>query len=949
MNESSFYGGQPGTSFIIIKSYLSIAEMVDDFKRGPDFTAVHFEEHVLINTVNKNDPDNGKIFRRGLNYTNDLGGAVYVGTIVGPAGKAPMLEMTTIDVVKNMQEEEGYTYRYSEGEYAPLVNLIPGREEDGTFNDAIKWACCSVRNPNNEDTTAYIGFIFPYLVIDFTSYSVNPYYHRDNETDHFTNINLVDRIDDQTHPYHEKFNISVPKGIKGDTFKNFRIIPASEILEDYDGKEDDILNKREVLVYDYYHYDKDAGGEPVSIQLGDYNMIKEIIIDEDGTFTVDYTHDDSLVLPHKFKWIRSVELLDNGHFTVIYNYDKENDGTKTIYETDLDWVDNIRLSHDGVITLEFSTSKEQELSETLKWIDDIHLDENGILTIYYNNDTQELTQTIRWVNDISMDSKGTITLEYNDKTEVFEEAITWLEDIDLSDSGILTIHYNNKIKELEHILRWLRKISLEGDGSLLIEYNDSSEKYDKVITWIDNLEIIDDGSIIITYNNKTEKLPNIIKWIDYINIEEDGTFSIVYNNDTYIQQQLFTWIKNIELSEDGLITVNYNNHSEQLEHVLTWVKDFYISKDGTVKVTYNNREEIWENLFTWVEAVTLLNDGTLTIDYNNKSESFNNAIKWIQELHLGEDGSLVVNFNTGEIIELDQKIKWIQEFNFSDDGTLSITYNTDSTDVQAWENKVKWITDVYLKQDGEFHIGFNNGDKDYDTLLTWVSDLGIEEDGTIIVNYNNGNQAVTEKFIKKIDDIVVNTYDETGIEGNGNQKIHITYNTGEEEDIGCPINYILETVITEDYQYLVRYSDPARRLELKNSGKNYTYNGKDDWHNLGNIKEDSGILVGLNIYNSQLLNNILGSIEYLNNTFPQGLQGLDLKGKVVSIGMENDAKRFYAFDYTKDSNDNYVGWYYLGTIQLEVIPNLITSRDDEDLEEKKDLLPPGGVWFIVEN
>ena len=65
----SFYGGNPGVSFIIVKSYLSIEAMKNDFRQGPLFSEVTFGEYVLINTENKNDPDNGKIFRRGLNYT----------------------------------------------------------------------------------------------------------------------------------------------------------------------------------------------------------------------------------------------------------------------------------------------------------------------------------------------------------------------------------------------------------------------------------------------------------------------------------------------------------------------------------------------------------------------------------------------------------------------------------------------------------------------------------------------------------------------------------------------------------------------------------------------------------------------------------------------------------------------------------------------------------------
>jgi hypothetical protein len=45
----------------------------------------------MINTAKKNDPDNGKIYRRGYEFNNSMGGAEFIGTIVGPAGHAPLL------------------------------------------------------------------------------------------------------------------------------------------------------------------------------------------------------------------------------------------------------------------------------------------------------------------------------------------------------------------------------------------------------------------------------------------------------------------------------------------------------------------------------------------------------------------------------------------------------------------------------------------------------------------------------------------------------------------------------------------------------------------------------------------------------------------------------------------------------------------------------------------
>lgn len=612
--DSSFYGGLPGFSFIIVKSFASEAEMIAAFKQGPDYTTVHYEEHVLINTENKNDSTNGNVYRRGYDYTNDLGGAIYVGTIVGPAGKAPMLEMTTIQDVKNKQAEEEYDYRYTEGSYAPTTNLVPGKDGD-TYNDSIDWACCSIRDENGEDTIAYIGFKFPYLIVDYTAESVSPYYNRSNSTEDFINQNLVDRTDDETHPYYEKWNLSIPKGIKGDSFKNFKVMTAASNIyaynfsthtkSDYSGKADDINNGRKVLVYEYYHYDKLEGGEPVYIYLGDYNMVEDITLQDNGTVVITYTHEDDYTYEQALKWIKQVELTEEGHLTVTYN-NTNTDGSNVTYEADLAWVKDIKLSENGKITLNFTGNKKDEV----------------------------LSQELQWVNKI-------------------------------------------------------------------------------------------------------------------------------------------------EIAEDGTVTFTYN---------------------------------------------------TLDSSGNYKTEVF-------------------------------------------------------------------------------------------DKKLQYISNVSIQ------------------------------TADDTGVEGTGDQKVHVTYNTGAEEILGEPLNYIMEMAINpENYHYLVYYSDPVRRQALIDAGVSVIYKDKDGWLDLGSTKDENGILVGLNLSSdtSSGITDIATAIEYLNATYPTGLTGIDLRGKVVTIGDSLSDKKFYAFDYTIE-NAAYKGWFYLGSFEIETDNIFIIAKEsDSDIETKKSNLTVGGLWFVVE-
>ena len=338
----SFYGGRPGNSFIIVAAYATVAEMINNFKQGASYTAVHYDEHVIINTINKNDPDNGKIYRRGYDFNNNMGGAEYIGSIVGPSGSAPMLELTTITDVDNQSTEENYEERRKSGSYTVANgSLVPGKTTSGGYNDAITWKSCSVRDANHEDTVAYIGFKIPYTVIDYEAVSVQPY----NNGVYADRVSTT-RLDTGSHPFYEKWRINIPKGVQGDALKNFRIITpqaGDQIFDMYNGGtytgiSDDINNERQILVYDQYKYDTNQNGSPQTIYLGDYNTIKDVTVANDGTLTIYYTHDDAKTITKKIKWINNITTTD-GNLTVSYN----NGTTATTFAKALKSISNVRI------------------------------------------------------------------------------------------------------------------------------------------------------------------------------------------------------------------------------------------------------------------------------------------------------------------------------------------------------------------------------------------------------------------------------------------------------------------------------------------------------------------------------------------------------------------------------------------------------------------------------
>ena len=275
MNNNSFYGGRDGRPMVIAKNYRTVEEMLKDFSGlesidpaepangnvpGKTGSGVNFGDYVIIETENRNNPENGRIFRRGFNFNNKTDkvaswhlnnanlyeqkmypcyGAEYISQIVGPSGNAPHLHLlsTKNDVTEQYQDysnKPGYDVKTGEQDSEAsilLQNLIPGKEENGNFNDNISWRYCSIRDENQQETDAYIGFEIPYMVIEWDAHSENPYYNRSNNTNDFINTDLITRHDedkDAEHPFYQKWQIHIPKGIHGQSIENLRVDTDAE-------------------------------------------------------------------------------------------------------------------------------------------------------------------------------------------------------------------------------------------------------------------------------------------------------------------------------------------------------------------------------------------------------------------------------------------------------------------------------------------------------------------------------------------------------------------------------------------------------------------------------------------------------------------------------------------------------------------------------------------------
>lgn len=436
----SFYGGQPGSSFIIITTYRSIADMIAKFKLGSEYTAVHFDQHVMINTVNKNDPDNGKIYRRGYDFNNDMGGAEFVGTIVGPAGHAPMIQLATIAEVKRKAAEEGYEERRSSGSYSVTgANLVPGKKTDGTFNDAITWECCSIRNENDEDSTAYIGFTFPYTVIDVEASTIEPYI-----SGKYADVSGAYRNDDYMHPFYEQWHLDIPKGVKGDAFKNLKVQIADMSIEPYEGQAEDINNQEKVIVYEYYCYDEYKNGAPKKYYLGDYNVIKDITIAADGTITISYNHGGNKTFSKIMKWISSLSLAADGMLTINYNTGE----TRSITNNKIKWINSVSTENGRTLVFTYNDDTTDSVNLTLPNnisinTGDIEGEGNQKIKVdWTNGDSQDIGNPINYIMQAAIDDNQHLLVRYSDPIRRAQsDTVTWKNKTGWTDIGNLKVPY----------------------------------------------------------------------------------------------------------------------------------------------------------------------------------------------------------------------------------------------------------------------------------------------------------------------------------------------------------------------------------------------------------------------------------------------------------------------------------------------------------------------------
>lgn len=701
MEHSSFYGGRKGASFVIVKNFATIKEMATAF-RDASYSTVKFDQYVLIDTEDKNNPDNGKVFKRGYGYNSgktvqwnnpvtgkvesiDAGGAQYVGQIGGSSGTTPQLVLTTYTDADSKQGGNAYEERRNSGSYTLANgNLLPGKSGT-TYHDSIDWCSVSLRQADGSDATAYIGFKVPYLVNEFITTQVSPY---NSTTGAYQDNSSITKVDDGSHPFYNRWRVNIPRGIKGNALQNLRLmIPtASSVIytpgttSQYPEFAQDVANGREVLVYDAYNYDNNQNPSPTTYYLGKVNGITNMTLDDYGTLTVTYNQSNPTVIRNAIKWINGITFNQNssgqsdpGHMIVTYNTLDANDQPEKV-EGSFDFVKDILFANDGTVTVQKVASAGTTHSKLVKWIDSIAINDTlynaneGKLTIGYNTG-DSFTANLKWVHGLKVESDGKLTLTY---------------------AGGGTDRVVKDTNDEDVILRYISSIAIDttqggaNEGKITINYNTGETPFTTNLKWVNGITLANDGTITLKYSGggTDQVLSTKLKYPNSVSISSTGVTTIGFNDGT---SQTLTdkvkYLNSVTLS-NGVLRFTYNTETQGAgikdydEFNLNYPTDLTIASNGAMALQYANGTSVSKG------TLTMLNN--LAVDTTTQR--------------------LQASYNTGTTELIGSPLKFIERMAINTlNNHLLIMYNVDKTNI-TYDGYTGW-TDLGYMFDG---VNINN-------------------------------------------------------------------------------------------------------------------------------------------------------------------------------------------------------------------------------------------------
>jgi len=597
---------------------------MDECLKRVNYTEVWYGELCIIDTDNKLNPNNGKLFKRTLKQadnrymgTEDTLYAEYIGQIVGPSGAIPNFDFGSLDAERKKAvgqmstyatdgfslehpadntywdyrypHKDGYITNNTPSDYENIkvldsgniavnntgsanIQMVPGKKDltgpndkDEYFNDKIRYTWCNVRRrleDKEDDAWIYLGFEIPYAVYNVQWKEEHFSYGKTDEEKAFVDSSPFDK-----HPFYKEYTFHIPRGTRGiGPEKIFTINP----------KDEKNLNKLSIGTVIY------------SIDAIKYN-------DENDIYSLDTS---------KVAMIVSEENIQQSYWVGqwrLYN-PKTTDWPKYyIYLGSYKDVRDVNLSDKGTLTFTYSDSTQTEFTKKIKWIKSIAIDTNlnsdnyGQIIVNYNNEDPSFTTTLPFLKTINYtDTTGAITYTLSgvDTTQIVNGKVEYIKNWTVDNNGVLTgtsnIQNNATLGPFKTPLYWIKSIS----------YNDSTGKF--IFTY--------DNGNVSGYDNKVITPDNGLSYAKYLRLTTDGYLQYKNNNsttwndivDTNNNKLQLKVIKSLRIDQNnGHMYVTYNTSQQEVDLGL-------VKGNPTIGVVYTLKQD--NNNTPYVDVAAVLND-----------------------------------------------------------------------------------------------------------------------------------------------------------------------------------------------------------------------------------------------------------------------------------------------------------------------------------------------------
>lgn len=649
----SFYGGKSGSTYHLVAHFNSIKDMVDHFQMGGNYNDVNYNEYVIIDTIASNDhfnsPENGIIYRRGFNYTEEFnpnnlslnknntiehedtdssgnrkyytkttnsegaevytflpekfrsdfnsfvinpgGGAEYVGQIVGPQGQCPRLSI--LDWNNFLSKYNAAVPEAGRG--TVHATSSPGARVDSNGNlvsgstlDYIKYGYLNVKDIDGNIYDAYIAMDIPYSVFNMHAESIEPYDSGFATYDSSKNIWTYKKLiaEDTVSKTHPYYWQYGIKVPKGIKGQDLQKLDITHTGKTLNNGNDVDQSDHN---YQYYYitrnYDKSATGETKQTYLDAYD--------------------------------RSIyKTTNNGHVPT-YTKVKRNTAYAQGSIVSADGLANnlfLRAATAGTTastalpSLELYKKNKTFKDGTVTWqiIEDTITSPN-LITVHYTHGNNDEVK-IRVMDDILLDeTTGRIYVKYSDL-----DTLTYLGE----NQNIIGVKYvdtpwkdsNGKSHIINRIYIQYNTYNYDSDGNIVVDSNFSVDSngnlifpttdskgrkiqyIDQEFKFVDKITINEKTrEVTVRYNDGTSNSLGILRGIDKIGINENTReVTVYYNDSTTSSLGVLKSISSIDETNEGDIsTAKYltATYNTKTQVNGSWVND-------TARITKNALNEI---------------------------------------------------------------------------------------------------------------------------------------------------------------------------------------------------------------------------------------------------------------------------------------------------------------------------------------------------------------------